>query len=153
MATRSSILAWEISQTEETGGLQSMGAQSQTRLSDWAHTHRIAGLVLIWLLFAWCVYIYIYFFSLFTFKHFMSLNLRCMLYVGHDIGPYFPFWCFVLNPIKQFLTSDQSVWSIFLTDLLIWLNLFLPFYYLLSFVRVLFVPLFFRYGFFSVKLS
>ena len=34
MATRSSILAWEIPWTEEPGGLQSMGLQSQTRLSD-----------------------------------------------------------------------------------------------------------------------
>ena len=34
MATHSTILAWEISQTEEPGGLQSMGLQSQTRLSD-----------------------------------------------------------------------------------------------------------------------
>ena len=35
MATHSSILAWEIPQTEEPGGLQSMGAQkSQTQLSD-----------------------------------------------------------------------------------------------------------------------
>ena len=34
MATHSSILAWEIPWTEETGGLQSMGSQSQTRLSD-----------------------------------------------------------------------------------------------------------------------
>ena len=34
MATHSSILAWRISWTEEPGGLQSMGAQSQTRLSD-----------------------------------------------------------------------------------------------------------------------
>ena len=33
MATNSSILAWRISQTEEPGGLQSMGSQSQTRLS------------------------------------------------------------------------------------------------------------------------
>ena len=30
----SSILAWEIPCTEELGGLQSMGLQSQTRLSD-----------------------------------------------------------------------------------------------------------------------
>ena len=29
MATYSSILAWEIPWTEETGGLQSMGLQSQ----------------------------------------------------------------------------------------------------------------------------
>ena len=28
MATHSSILAWEIPQTEEPGGLQSMGSQS-----------------------------------------------------------------------------------------------------------------------------
>ena len=35
MATHSSILAWEIPRTEETGGLQSMGSQkSWTRLSN-----------------------------------------------------------------------------------------------------------------------
>ena len=34
MATHSSILAWEIPWTEEPGGLQSVGSQSQTRLSD-----------------------------------------------------------------------------------------------------------------------
>ena len=34
-ATHSSILAWEIPWTEETGGLQSMGSQKcRTRLSD-----------------------------------------------------------------------------------------------------------------------
>ena len=33
MATHSIILAWEIPWTEEAGGLQSMGSQSQTRLS------------------------------------------------------------------------------------------------------------------------
>ena len=32
-ATHSSILAWEIPWTEESGGLQSMGLQSWTRLS------------------------------------------------------------------------------------------------------------------------
>ena len=31
MATHSSILAWEISRTEEPGGLQSMGSQSVGR--------------------------------------------------------------------------------------------------------------------------
>ena len=34
MAIHSSILAWKIPWTEETGGLQSMGSQSQTRLSN-----------------------------------------------------------------------------------------------------------------------
>ena len=34
MATHSSILAWRIPWTEEPGGLQSMGLQSWTRLSD-----------------------------------------------------------------------------------------------------------------------
>ena len=34
MATRSSILAWKIPWTEDPGRLQSMGLQSQTRLSD-----------------------------------------------------------------------------------------------------------------------
>ena len=37
-ATHSSILAWRISWTEEPGRLQSMGSQSQTRLSDF-HFH------------------------------------------------------------------------------------------------------------------
>ena len=34
MATRSSILAWEIPGTEKPGGLQSVGSQSLTGLSD-----------------------------------------------------------------------------------------------------------------------
>ena len=34
MATHSSILVWRIPWTEEPGRLQSMGSQSQTRLSD-----------------------------------------------------------------------------------------------------------------------
>ena len=33
MAAHSSILAWRIPRTEEPSGLQSMGSQSQTRLS------------------------------------------------------------------------------------------------------------------------
>ena len=40
MATHSSILAWEIPQTEEPGRLQSMGSQKgQTRLSDYTSLH------------------------------------------------------------------------------------------------------------------
>ena len=43
MTTHSITLARKIPRTEEPGGLQSMGSQSQTRLSDWApiytHTH------------------------------------------------------------------------------------------------------------------
>ena len=34
MATQSSVLAWRIPRTEEPGGLQSMGSQSQTQLSN-----------------------------------------------------------------------------------------------------------------------
>ena len=34
MATHSSTLSWKIPWTEEAGRLQSMGLQSQTRLSD-----------------------------------------------------------------------------------------------------------------------
>ena len=34
MATQSSILAWEIPSTEETGGPQFMGLQSQTQLCN-----------------------------------------------------------------------------------------------------------------------
>ena len=40
MATHSSILAWRISWTEEPGMLQSMGSQSQTRLSEVHFTSR-----------------------------------------------------------------------------------------------------------------
>ena len=39
MATHSSILAWRIPWTGEPGGLQFMGSQSRTRLSD-KHTHK-----------------------------------------------------------------------------------------------------------------
>ena len=39
MATHSSVLAWRIPWTEEPGGLQSMGSQSRTRLSNLARTH------------------------------------------------------------------------------------------------------------------
>ena len=38
MAIHSSTLAWEIPRTEEPGGLQTMGSQSWTRLSN-THTH------------------------------------------------------------------------------------------------------------------
>ena len=41
MATHPSILAWKIPGTEEPGGLQSMGLQSQTRLS--IHKHYSTG--------------------------------------------------------------------------------------------------------------
>ena len=34
MATHSSIFAWRILQTEEPGGLQSMGSHSRTQLSN-----------------------------------------------------------------------------------------------------------------------
>ena len=34
MATHSSLLAWRIPWTEEPGGLQAMGSQSQMQLSD-----------------------------------------------------------------------------------------------------------------------
>ena len=39
MATHFNILAWEIPWTEEPGGLQSMGSQSQTQLTTHTHTH------------------------------------------------------------------------------------------------------------------
>ena len=38
LATHSSILAWKIPWTEEPGGLQSMGWQSRTQLSDFTFT-------------------------------------------------------------------------------------------------------------------
>ena len=37
VATHSSILGWKIPWTEEPGGQQSMGSQSWTQLSIWAH--------------------------------------------------------------------------------------------------------------------
>ena len=41
MTTRSSIFAWKIPWTEEPGGLQSVGSQSRTGLSDF-HMHVFA---------------------------------------------------------------------------------------------------------------
>ena len=38
IATHSSILVWRIPWTEEPGSLQSMGSQSQTRLSDFHYS-------------------------------------------------------------------------------------------------------------------
>ena len=38
MATQSSTLAWKIPWTEDPGRLQSLGSQSQTRLSDLTHS-------------------------------------------------------------------------------------------------------------------
>ena len=40
MATHSSILAWRIPWTEVPSGIQSMGSQSRTQLSD-CHTHKM----------------------------------------------------------------------------------------------------------------
>ena len=44
MAPHSSPLAWRIPWTEEPGGLQSMGLQSQTRLSDFTFTFHFPAL-------------------------------------------------------------------------------------------------------------
>ena len=46
MATHSTIPAWTVSQTEQRGGLQSMGLQSQTRLSNYGCTHTGSYIVL-----------------------------------------------------------------------------------------------------------
>ena len=42
-ATHSSLLAWSIPWTEQPGGLQSVGSQSGTRLSDSARTANRGG--------------------------------------------------------------------------------------------------------------
>ena len=41
MAPHSSTLAWKIPWMEEPGGLQSMGSQSRTRLSDFTFTFHL----------------------------------------------------------------------------------------------------------------
>ena len=41
MATHSGTLAWKIPRTEEHGGLQSMGLQSRTQLSDFTFTMKL----------------------------------------------------------------------------------------------------------------
>ena len=43
METHSSILAWEISETEEPGGLQSMGSQRVRHDLENTHTHAHSG--------------------------------------------------------------------------------------------------------------
>ena len=44
MAPHSSALAWRVPWTEEPGGLQSMGSQSRTRLSDFTLTFHFHAL-------------------------------------------------------------------------------------------------------------
>ena len=44
MARHSSTLAWKIPWTKEPGGLQSMGSQSRTRLSDFNFTFHFHAL-------------------------------------------------------------------------------------------------------------
>ena len=44
MAPHSSTLAWKIPWMEEPGGLQSMGSQSQTQLSDFTFTFHFPAL-------------------------------------------------------------------------------------------------------------
>ena len=44
MATHSSTLAWRIPWTEDPGGLQSMGWQSQTQLSDFIFSFHLHAL-------------------------------------------------------------------------------------------------------------
>ena len=44
MAPHSSTLAWKIPWTEEPGGLQSMGSQSRTQLSDFTFTFHFHAL-------------------------------------------------------------------------------------------------------------
>ena len=44
MATHSSTVAWKSPWTEEPGRLQSMGSQSQTRLSDFSFTFQFHAL-------------------------------------------------------------------------------------------------------------
>ena len=46
MATHSSILVWRIPETEEPGGLLSMGSQSWTRLKQLSSSSRKDGLSL-----------------------------------------------------------------------------------------------------------
>ena len=46
MVTHSRILAWRIPWREEPGGLQSMGSQSQTQLSDYYFHFVFTGLTL-----------------------------------------------------------------------------------------------------------
>ena len=41
MPTHSSILAWRIPWTEESGGVQSVGPQSQSVLHDFARVHNL----------------------------------------------------------------------------------------------------------------
>ena len=42
MATYSSVLAWRIPRTEESGGVQSIGLQRRTQLNNWPHIFIIA---------------------------------------------------------------------------------------------------------------
>ena len=73
IATHSSILAWEIPWTEEPGGLQSMGSQSQTQLSDFTALCSSQAV-----LFAVSFYFFHYIASVFSFYSYSS-SLKILL--------------------------------------------------------------------------
>ena len=51
METHSSVLAWKIPRTEESGGLQSMGCK-ELDMTEHAHTHTPTGLTPKFMLFS-----------------------------------------------------------------------------------------------------
>ena len=69
MATHSSTLAWKIPRTEEPGRLQSMGLQSQTRLSDFTFTFILEMLAHFYLVLA-----------VFSNLHFFPVVWKCPLH-------------------------------------------------------------------------
>ena len=78
MATHSSILAWEVSRTEEPGGLQSTESQSRTRLSDFTFTNKENNYIFT---LAICMSLKNYQFFIFIEVIFFLLTCDCSLHI------------------------------------------------------------------------
>ena len=88
MATHSSILAWRIPWTEEHGGLQAMGSQSQTWLSDLA-----------------CIHISILFWIIFPHRLLQNIEPSSLNYT---VGPYWLSVLYIVVCIWQFQAPSLS---------------------------------------------
>ena len=91
----------------------------------------IATSALLWLLFSWYILFY-----LFAFNLFMSLNIQCVSCRQHIVGS----WFFLSLTINAFYL--ECLIHPHLRLLLIWLDSFLPFYFMLS---ICLVSLHFKY--------
>ena len=87
MASHSSILAWKIPWIEGTGGLQSMGSQNQTWLSNWACTHTHTHFFKIYLCYVFYIFIPIIYINIcINIIYIYILYLHYLIYICYTIN-------------------------------------------------------------------